>query len=252
MRDELVAPYKEKRLQIHRQRWKDMGPSIIVYNNNLNEANIGLLSPLEQNAFFYICGKVRNMEGRDIVLSFKEYREKTRFPARKSDKDMIASFDKVSAALKFFEFRNKLQSYGFEKGAIFTYFKADPSTKEITVRVNDAYLYLFNNLEETGFYTRFNYEKFADVNGKHSKTLFRLLSQYRVAGRTPDYPIEYIKFLTGTEKYRDRDIREKVIDPAVEECKKYFGKLETIYSEDKRTVGFKFTRSLENHLATNV
>ena len=249
MNDKLAEQHTLSKLAQMKGKWKELGSKLVVYNHDLNEANIGMLSPLEQNAFFYACAKVRGMEGTDINISFDEYRKATKFPARKSDKDMIASFDKVSDALKFFEFRNRLYSYGFEKGAIFTYFKADPNTKTITIRVNDRYLYLFNKLEEDGFYTRFDYENFTEIESKHGKTLFRILSQWRSVGKTPVFKLEYFKFLTGTEKYRDRDVRDKVITPAVEECSKFFRNLEAVYSEDRMEVYFKFTKNkilLEN------
>ena len=245
MNDVMVQQHQLSKLALMKGKWKELGSKLVVYNHDLNDANIGMLSPIEQNAFFYACAKVRNMEGVDIIVSFDEYRKAIKFPARKSDKDMIASFDKVSDALKYFEFRNKLYSYGFEKGSIFTYFKADPNAKTITIRVNDRYLYLFNKLEEEGFYTRFDYENFAEIPSKHGKTLFRLLSQWKSVGKTPVYKLEYIKFLTGTEKYRDRDVRDKVIAPAVEECKKFFKNLKIVYSEDKQEVQFVFTKKKE-------
>ncbi len=245
MRDEMILPVTEKKMIKKKKKWQNLGTSIVVYNHDLNEANIGTLSPLEQNAFFYACAKVRDMEGTDIHISFDEYKRNTLFPMRKSDRDLIASFDKVSTALKFFEFRNQLQSYGFEKGSIFTYFKADAEKRMFTLRVNDEYKYLFNNLEETGFYTRFNYKSFIQVNNKHAKTLFRLLCQWKTKGKTPRYKLDYIKFLTGTENYRDRDVRTKVLDSAIKECSAFFRDLKILYSEDGNEVYFTFSRTYE-------
>ena len=245
MNDSFAESYKKMGVSLQKSKWKDLGPSIVVYNHDLNDANIGILSPLEQNAFFYVCAKVRGMEGDFINIPFDEYKRQTRFPMRKSDKDLINSFDRVATALKYFEFRNKLELNGFERGAIFTYFKADAVNRVFTVKVNDMYLYLFNKLEEEGFYTRFNYKSFVQVEGKHSKTLFRLISQWKTKGKTPYYPIEYLKFLTGTEKFEDRNVRSKVIAPAVEECSKFFKNLKTKYSDDKKSVAFTFVRCIE-------
>ncbi|TPR47828.1 replication initiation protein, partial [Apilactobacillus micheneri] len=93
------------------------------------------------------------------------------------------------------------------------------NNQSISIKVNPDLSNILNNLSR---WTRFNLENFVLLNSTYSKTIFRLLKQYRVVGKRT-FDLNNFKMLLGIPKsYRASDINKRVLQPIMIELSAYF------------------------------
>jgi plasmid replication initiation protein len=141
------------------------------------------------------------------------------------------------------------------RGAYYNVFKMvewDDDTETVDVEVFESFQHIFENLQRE--FTVFSLAEFLHIKGKHTKTLYRLLKQWRTVGSTPTFPLEKVRFLFGLDNnYRISNIDQRVINPAVEELKDYFPGLAVHKEYEKRKgkgrpklIGYSFTFEKES------
>lgn len=198
---------------------------IVKHRNELNDFELGKLSPNQANLFTYLVYKIKDKD--KVVISYDEAMEKLDLPKehRYFKKLLLQSYNKIMD-MKYYNI--KINENGNTSGSIshiFDEFEWDDETELISLEVNQKNKYLFAELQNR--FTQYSLAEFIEIEGSHAKTLYRILKQWRYTGETPVMTIEKFKFVFGlTEKYKLSDIDRRVLNPAIDELKKLFIGLE--------------------------
>lgn len=190
-----------------------MANEVVKYHNDLNNISLGGLSENQINILFTLFAKVENksteilkfpinqiIELSGISTTNKEYLEATIF----------SQFDKLQN-LKI----RYCDDDGMTQETIFPRVQIDKKREFLSVRVSEAFAYIFNGLMSN--FTRFELAEFINLSGKYTKTIYRLLKQYRSTGL---FKIEFEKFkeiLDIPKSYETRDIEKQILKPAIKE-----------------------------------
>ena len=192
---------------------------IVKHRNELNDFELGKLSPNQANLFTYLVYKIKDKD--KVVISYDEAMEKLDLPKehRYFKKLLLQSYNKIMD-MKYYNI--KINENGNTSGSIshiFDEFEWDDETELISLEVNQKNKYLFAELQNR--FTQYSLAEFIEIEGSHAKTLYRILKQWRYTGETPVMTIEKFKFVFGlTEKYKLSDIDRRVLNPAIDELKK--------------------------------
>lgn len=206
---------------------------IVKHRNELNDFELGKLSPNQANLFTYLVYKIKDKD--KVVVSYDEAMEKLDLPKehRYFKKLLLQSYNKIMD-MKYYNI--KINENGNTSGSIshiFDEFEWDDETELISLEVNQKNKYLFAELQNR--FTQYSLAEFIEIEGSHAKTLYRILKQWRYTGETPVMTIEKFKFVFGlTEKYKLSDIDRRVLNPAIDELKKLFIGLEVHKKYEKR------------------
>ena len=206
---------------------------IVKHRNELNDFELGKLSPNQANLFTYLVYKIKDKD--KVVISYDEAMEKLDLPKehRYFKKLLLQSYNKIMD-MKYYNI--KINENGNTSGSIshiFDEFEWDDETELISLEVNQKNKYLFAELQNR--FTQYSLAEFIEIEGSHAKTLYRILKQWRYTGETPVMTIEKFKFVVGlTEKYKLSDIDRRVLNPAIDELKKLFIGLEVHKKYEKR------------------
>ena len=206
---------------------------IVKHRNELNDFELGKLSPNQANLFTYLVYKIKDKD--KVVISYDEAMEKLDLPKehRYFKKLLLQSYNKIMD-MKYYNI--KINENGNTSGSIshiFDEFEWDDETELISLEVNQKNKYLFAELQNR--FTQYSLAEFIEIEGSHAKTLYRILKQWRYTGETPVMTIEKFKFVFGlTEKYKLSDIDRRVLNPAIDELKKLFIGLEVHKKYEKR------------------
>lgn len=206
---------------------------IVKHRNELNDFELGKLSPNQANLFTYLVYKIKDKD--KVVISYDEAMEKLDLPKehRYFKKLLLQSYNKIMD-MKYYNI--KINENGNTSGSIshiFDEFEWNDETELISLEVNQKNKYLFAELQNR--FTQYSLAEFIEIEGSHAKTLYRILKQWRYTGETPVMTIEKFKFVFGlTEKYKLSDIDRRVLNPAIDELKKLFIGLEVHKKYEKR------------------
>ncbi|CZE51574.1 replication initiation protein [Campylobacter geochelonis] len=186
---------------------------VVKYHNDLNNITLSGLTENQINILFTLFAKVEN-QSTDIL----------KFPIDKIiELSGISTTNKEYLETTIFSQFDKLQNlkirYDDDEGTaqetIFPRVHIDKKREFLSVRVSQAFAYIFNGLMNN--FTRFELAEFVNLNGKYTKTIYRLLKQYRSTGI---FKIEFEKFkeiLDIPKSYATRDIEKQILKPAVAE-----------------------------------
>ena len=199
-----------------------MSEKIVVYSNDLNQISLGSLKEQEQNLFFSILVKLKD-KGHEPV--FFDTTELNNMLSKHYTESQLTAFVK---GLKdhFFklDFRTEkvLSNGDIEEDNInlFKYmrirYNEDRTViKELEIEVNERFEYMLNQLKAN--FTAFELANFLILNSKYSKTLFRLLKQYRTQGWWQVELKEFKRLLQVPKTYQMTHIDNKIIKPSIKE-----------------------------------
>lgn len=205
---------------------------IVKYHNDFNKIKLPNFNELEQNLLCAIFVKIKN----------KGHEEPVKFPV--NDLKKIATSNKyklnneefkeimVSLFYKFFkaDFKMLIKDDRNRTGEaiinlfqkfVFWYPHEDKEQKlldEIELKVNPEFSYIINELEKN--FTGFKLEEFIALSGKYTKTLYRLLKQYRTTGKAYFEWEEFCRIMDIPENKTTGDIDKFILKPALKELTK--------------------------------
>lgn len=126
---------------------------------------------------------------------------------------------------------------------LFPTFTINLNKQELTIAVNEHFKFILNELIKN--FTRFELKDFISLQSKYSKTLFRLLKQFKTTGILDISLNDFVIKMDIPTSYRIKDITNKIINPSLKELQNYFMNLQcTIKYEQKRgkpVTGYIFT-----------
>ncbi|HED0967793.1 TPA: replication initiation protein [Campylobacter jejuni] len=199
---------------------------IVKYHNDFNKIKLPSFTELEQNL---LCA---------IFLEIKEkgHKETIKFPVLELKRIALQSnlkdnkqFNSLMESLfyKFFkaDFTILIKDEKGREGKTFVnlfekviFWNNNKLLEEIEIKVNEDFSYLVNSL--TKEFTSFELAEFISLSGKYTKTLYRLLKQYRSTGKAYFEWEEFKRIMDISEKMRMCDIDKDILKPAIKELSK--------------------------------
>ncbi|EAI8930296.1 replication initiation protein [Campylobacter coli] len=203
---------------------------MVKYHNDFNKIQLPSFTEQEQNLLCGIISKIReNPINQSIKLTPQELiKFSTQNFTNKALGDMLFilrnKFFKADFMIliedKERDFIGKEIINLFESFKLW-YDKKDTEFKhllEIELKVNPRFEYIVN--EVTKNFTGFKLEEFISLNGKYTKTLYRLLKQYRTTGKVYFEWEEFKRIMDIPEDYEIHNIDKWILKPALKELTK--------------------------------
>lgn len=203
---------------------------IVKYHNDFNKIQLPSFTEQEQNLLCGIISKIReNPINQSIKLTPQELiKFSTENLTNKALGDMLFilrnKFFKADFMIliedKERDFIGKEIINLFESFKLW-YDKKDTEFKhllEIELKVNPRFEYIVN--EVTKNFTGFKLEEFIALSGKYTKTLYRVLKQYRTTGKAYFDWEEFKRIMDIPEDYEIHNIDKWILKPALKELTK--------------------------------
>ena len=220
-----------------------MTNEIVKYHHELNTIPLRKFSPVEMNLFFSIISRLRDKGDQTVRFSFDQLKELSDYKATANVRfidDLKSTYEKI-LSLRFG--RRSESGLSVEMFVMFTRFKINGDVDEpyVDIQLFEDALPLLNGLDE---WVRYSLQQFNDLQSSYSKTMFRLLKQFRTTGYAYFSKEDFNELLDIPKSYRESDVNKKVLKPIKEELtplfrgltiKKKYGK-----GRGKPVVGYQF------------
>lgn len=195
-----------------------MSRDVVKYHNDMNKVNLGVFSTKELDLFFSICFKLKEQGTNEIKISFDDI--KFLIGEVKNPKRVKLHVDNLNKKLAQLNYQFEISPNIFERFVLFTNFTSNYNDNSLTIKVNDKFGYLLNNL--IGNFTKFELEQFVNLKSSYSKNMFKLLKQWESKKERTFKIDEFRELLAIPLKYRMSIIDIKVLTPIMEELPQYF------------------------------
>ena len=216
--------------------------NIVKYHNDLNTITFFKFGSIDFDFFMALCSKMKDTGQDEMTMDFWELRQLAGYSPKTTDERFVRE-------LKSMNYKQLLSSGEVERGTrieqfvLFTKFIIDTEKKTITAKVNEDYKYILNEL--TRNFTRFELEEFVNLDSKYSKTLYRLLKQFRTTGKLKIKLDDFKRVFVVPKSYSNKRIYDKIIKPSMRSIEKHFDNLEckTLYERKpgRPVRGYEFT-----------
>lgn len=195
---------------------------VVKYNNSLNRVCITSLNELEQNILFTIFAKCKNLESNELIeISSSELGRFCNKNLTKSEMERILEVLREKIFKINFSFSYEDNEYHEATTMIFSYLEfvfKDKSKSDfigIKLRINEHFNFLLNFLHSN--FTYFELVEFSSVVGKYTKTIYRILKQFKHTGYVHIDWFEFKRILNIHKKWQICQIDTKILNPAIKE-----------------------------------
>ena len=220
-----------KALETKLDKASKMPQAVVAYSNDLNQISLGNLNEQEQNLLFTLLVRLKDKGHAPVVFTsvdlsnmvMKNYTTKELTSLVLSLKDHFFKLD-FTQIIPQKDGGTVLKTINLFK-TMEIKLTAKKEIDTLNLEVNEQFEYILNKLKSN--FTKFQLANFLVLKGKYSKTLFRLLIQYRNVGKAYKRPENSIKFnwklfkdLMGIPKssiYTTARIEKQILAPAIEE-----------------------------------
>ncbi len=207
-----------------------MANEIVKVHNNLTNEKLGQMNAKELDLFMCICHKMRDKGTCEVAVSFDELRKLGNYNENSNER-MGKLLVRANARLLSFIIQIDCGRVTEQK-TLFKKFRTDLDNAVVVVEVWEDLAYILNGIASN--FTRFELSEFVSLESKYAKRLYKLLKQYRTQGTYYTSKNDFYRDLDVPKSYKNSDFNERVLKPAVEECKKYMPKLECIPKKSGR------------------
>ena len=196
-----------------------MKNEIVKYGNYLNALEFKGFTAADFDFLMYLCAAMKDQDETLITFSLNEIKKATGYDMHVSTLEFAEILKKMNKKLVQItaEVKDGSKTIMF---VLFPTFTIDEKTNTLQVRVNPDFKYLLNELTKN--FTLFELQEFVELNSKYSKTLYRLLKQFKTTGEYFVNLEELRKLLGCPESYQNKYFMERVIVPAVQELQQDF------------------------------
>lgn len=195
----------------------------VRYHNQLNEIKLGKLELKEFDLFYSICYKLKESGTNEVKLNFSELT--SLIGEEKNSKRTPIHIDNLNKKLASINQQIEIAPNVFERFVLFTNFTTNFNDDTLTIKTNDKFKYLLNNLVDT--YTKFDLIDFINLKSSYSKNMFKLLKQWQSICYKK-YDLDNLKDLLNVpESCRNSstNFNKRVMLPIEEELPNYFKNL---------------------------
>lgn len=200
-----------------------MAQELVKYHNDFNKVKIPSFTAQEQNILMGIISKIRDLQDDKIITFYPN--ELKEFSTQNYTNDEILTIVRILRD-KFFkadftiikEYKNAIAEEIFNLFSKFTIYKHIETLEieRVELSVNNEFSYLLNDL--LGNFTSFQLSEFIALKSKYSKSLYRILKQYKNTGKCTIYKNDwqgFCDFMDIPTNYRLKDIDNRVLQPAI-------------------------------------
>lgn len=193
---------------------KNNTKEVVQYDNKLNKTQFNKFTAIDFNFLMTLCAKLKNRGTSEIKLDFLEIKKATGYSTKNTNERFINDLARMNKKLLDVKFAREDNRF-LDMFVLFTSFSIDKIDQTLTVSINEKYTFLLNEL--TSQFTKFELQTFNDFKSKYSKTLYRLLMQYRKTGFLRISKKDLEKILCVPKSYTTNDLIRKIIEPSIEE-----------------------------------
>lgn len=224
---------------------------ITKYDKELNTIPLGHLTSSEMNIFFSIITRMKERGDERVVLTFEELKQLSDYSSR-SAKRFVKTIENVYSKILTLNFGlSSKDGLVTERFIIFSEFKIDRRAQNpyVSIKVYEKAIPLLNELNQ---WVRYSLHEFNNLKRTYSKTLFRLLKQYRTTGKMILTTDKFNELLGVPKSYKQANISAKILIPAKKELSDYFDNLKITKQHAKKrgnpvkSYTFTFTPEAKN------
>jgi plasmid replication initiation protein len=188
-----------------------MANEIVKYENRLNDVVLRRFNSREMNLFFSIAARVRDKGTDEIELSFDQLRDMSKYTQHGEQfvQDLNQTYHKLLSLNAMTDDGNTITAF-----VLFTKYEIVRSEEAVRISVNPQFKGMFNELSN---WTRFSLAQFATLKSTYSKTMFRILKQWRSIGKKHFEIEEFRTLLDVPKSYRPSDLDKRVLKYLKEE-----------------------------------
>lgn len=215
---------------------------IVKYNNYMNSLKFTGFTVTDFNFLIALCSRMRDKDTNKVTFSFVELRSITNYKKSNSIKQFVSDLERMNEKLMKVtcKLRTETEIIMF---ILFPTFRINIEEQQLTISVNEEFQFILNELVKN--FTRFDLNEFIKLESKYSKTLYRLLKQFKSTGRLEIKLDDFRGKIDCPESYSTKYVMDKVIKPSVQELQNYFIDLQcTVKYAHKRgrpVTGYIFT-----------
>lgn len=229
-----------------------MSNEIVKYGTELNTIPLRKFTSTEMNLFFSIISRMRDKDTEVVRFSFEQLKELSDYKATATNRfidDIQNTYEKLMTLRFGSRSKNGLSREVF---VMFTSFKIEGNVEEpyVDVQIHEKALPLLNDLES---WVRYSLREFRELKSSYSKTMFRLLKQFRTTGYAEFSKKDFNELLDIPKSYRQSNIDQNVLKPIKEDLTPIFRGLtiQKKYSKKRGNpvTGYRFTFAPEQNNA---
>lgn len=221
---------------------------IVKYDNYLNGLKFTGFSPIDFNFLMALCSRTRDKNTNELKFTFDELREVTGYK-QTSIKKFASDLERMNEKLMkiICKIKTETKTIMF---VLFPTFVTDTEEQTLTVAVNEKFKFILNAIIKN--FTRFDLDEFVQLNSKYSKSLYRLLKQFKSTGIFEVSIKDFREKMDCPVSYTNKHIMDKIIKPSLHELQNYFQNLQCTtkyaHKRGKPVIGYIFTFTSENRV----
>lgn len=225
-----------------------MANEIVKHHSELNTIPLRSFTAVEMNLFFSIVSRLRDKNNQVVRFTFSQLKELSNYKAT-ANKNFLNDLRNTYTKLIRLNFgRTSKSGLRFEAFVMFTDFDINGDSEEpyVDIKLHEKALPLLNELDS---WVRYSLQQFNDLQSSYSKTMFRLLKQFRTTGYVYFIKDDLHELLDIPKSYNQGTIDQRVFSPIRKELSPLFRGL-TIRKKygsgrGKPVVGYQFSFTAE-------
>ncbi|MGX6967299.1 replication initiation protein [Vagococcus teuberi] len=221
-----------------------MANEIVKHHSELNTIPLRSFTAVEMNLFFSIISRMRDKNNQVVRFTFPQLKELSNYKAT-ANKSFLNDLRNTYTKLIRLNFgRTSKSGLRFEAFVMFTDFDINGDADEpyVDIKLHEKALPLLNDLDE---WVRYSLQQFNDLQSSYSKTMFRLLKQFRTTGYAYFTKEDLHELLDIPKSYNQGTVDQRVFAPIRKELTPLFRGL-TIRKKygkgrGKPVIGYQFS-----------
>lgn len=223
-----------------------MTNELVKYHTELNTIPLRKFTPVQMNLFFSIISRMRDKGENKVSFTFDQLKELSDYKATANNRfvdDLEETYDKLMD-LRFG--RRSTSGLRRERFVLFSAFDINGDANEpyAEIQIHEKAVPLLNDLDE---WVRYSLQQFNELQSSYSKTMFRLLKQFRTTGYAYFSKEDFFELLDVPKSYRKNlgEVDRTILKPIKAELtplfrgltiKKKYGK-----GRGKPVIGYQFS-----------
>lgn len=220
---------------------------IVKYHNYMNSLIFNGFTVTDFNFLLSLCSRMKDKDLNRVTFTFTELRILTNYKKSNSIKQFVKDLKEMNEKLMKITCSLKTETE-IIMFVLFPTFAINLDEQTLTVSVNERFRFILNELIKN--FTRFDLQEFVSLESKYSKSLYRLLKQYRTTGKYEVSVDDFRAKMDCPESYNNKQFMQNIINPALKSLQNYFQNLqcEPKYARKRGmpVIGYIFTFMPEN------
>ena len=191
---------------------------LVTIHNDLVDLPLKHFTASEIDILNSICYSVRNKKQNEVIIPFADLKELSDYK-NKNNAHFIESVEATNRKLMALNFKIGPEE-DFIQFVLFPTFRVNSIDQELTVKVNEPFEYLLNNI--SGNYTSFELEQSSRLKSSYTKQIFKKLQEYKYNGLWVVTLDNFKEYLSIPKSFSTSKIDERIIRPAIKELEYIF------------------------------